>query len=712
MLNRLGWRLASISSTHHEDFRRKFALKTNEQDCRLLHHQFTQILGGPYGKSSLLVVGDILGLRGQCCNRQRLSDLSRSKALLFSQMLAIDSRSSLSARIRARSKQSERQEVVSEGCQHTSNDEHLQPNRKRILLFTSKFYISLLLTLFIVICTSQIVLFHYYVSVSTNSIKTRNYSFEDWHCLYPGLGDIFELAQKFGLDLVVIDPDLVRSLENEETNIGGTQNESTKTKQLPTFTQPLKRGQESTYKTIVHLTAINETSGGQPSLKLFYNALKSNGFSTMKFVDTSQLMQPEVYHRASHLFDDMPLEGVWEHKYSHDTNSQHESTDSTPETHSDSHENEISKIYTEFITHIFILNRTQSLDLSSTKQLCNNQARFTVIHIFVLYNYNYNPSEQWIQPGLVMDEVDKHKLLRFNVHSFDFRIPIEQYYIHQKSETISLVSSTGFGKDYRKRSLKRIRILRCGNGGLLRYANNTYTHCEKSQFNIRGLIDNSGRISNYLSDLDSIKPIGNREDHRLLVAQLTTAFHFMDTFSKTYGNFSFWITGATLLAYHKHCDLAVEFASNRQIEGTANKQTDNIYNLEIGLFSDEMNATMLEDLAKANNIGIVMLSDWRKSNTMIRFRFKECPKVVFSFYLYELRKNYFQQYFITRNSMITSNKSNRRSKLKRRSTNEPDAGHHVFNTNDLNLCWTCIEHFKPFRVPCNVNEHLRRIFIV
>lgn len=596
-----------------------------------------------------------------------------------------------------------------------------QPKRNGILSFSSKFYISLVLTLVIVISISQVFLFHYYFASNTNkfsSNKTQSFAFEQWHCLYPGLDDVFELAQKFGVDLVVVDPDLIGSLGIKDTNIVGHQSnqvDAISSKQTPSFSEPSKRtNQESPYKTIVHFTAINETSGGQPSLKLFYNALKNNGYIIMKYVDSSQLMQPEVYRRASHLFDDMPLDGVYEHKYSHDSNSQHNSMDYFTGNHLDPHENEVSKIYTEFITHIFILNRTQSIELRNNKQLCNNNlaARFTVIHVFVLYNYEYSPSKQWIQPGLVMDEIDKHKLLSYNVHSFDFRIPIEQYYIHQKRKVIDLTRPFNNRKSRRKRSLDRIRILKPGKGSLLVYANNSYVHCKKSQFNITGLVDNEKRLSNYLTTLDNIKPIDNREHHEFIVDQLVTALHFMDTFSKTYGNFTFWITGSSLLAYHKFCDLAIQQTYDLEAGMyVTNKLGDNMYNLEIGLYSEEMNPIMLDDLAKANNIGIVMISDWRKSSTLISFQFKECPNVIFNLYLYELRKDFHQYHYITRSSMIISHKFNKRPKTKRH-LNNLDSGHHVFNTNDLDLCWTCIENLKPFRVPCNVYEHLRRIYII
>lgn len=651
-------------------------------------------------------------------NRKKNLYQSSSKTFLPSQIVDISNRFSLSTS-RLRNVNFEAQELVdNEFLQKTNdNDKYKQPNRKRILLFTSKFYISLLLTLVIVISISQVFLFHYYVSINTNSGKRQaeQYAFEEWHCLYPGLDDILDLAQRFGVDLVVIDPDLVGSLNKKGANIGGNQNESTMSKQILSFSQPSKISQESTYKTIVHFTAINETSGGQPSLKLFHNALKNNGYITIKYIDTSQLMQPEVYRRASHLFDDMPLDGVWEHKFSHDSNSQHNSIDYyTEKIHLDSHEDEVSKIYTEFITHIFIVNRTQSIDSSTNKQICKNQARqFTVIHIFVLYNYDYSPSKQWIQPGLVMDEVDKHKLLRYNVHSFDFRIPIEQYYIHQKKKVISLVSPIGTKKERKKRYLNKMRILDPENGSLLSYINNTYIHCKKSQFNISGSVENPNKINKYLSTLDNIKPISDREDRELLINQLATAFHFMNTFSTTYGNFSFWITGATLLAYYKHCDLAIKPTQfNLEARDSNAMRGEDIYNLEIGLFSDEVSAAMLDDLSKANNIGIVMMSDLRKSGSVISFQFKECPIVLFNLYLYEFKKDLFQYYFTTRNSMVMSHKSNKRSKLKRNSARELDIGHHVFNTNDLNLCWTCLEHFKPFRVPCNVYEHLRRIYII
>lgn len=596
---------------------------------------------------------------------------------------------------------------------HCNFDGNKRTSRKKII-FSSKSYVAAGLTLVITISIIQVFLFHYYIGFNSRiSDGSQTFAFEDWHCFYPGLDDIHELAQKFGVDLVVVDPDLINLLERRRTNSEDRLNDANRSLAL-TFSEPSKRNQESTHKTIVHLAAINETSGGQPNLKLFYNALKNNGYTTLKYVDSSQSMQPEVYRRASHLFDDMPLEGIREHKYSHDTSLLHSSIDEPSKYNLDPHDgDEVSKIYTEFITHIFILNRTEPIEVPKNDQsFCNNdrhdEARFTVIHVLVLYNYDYNPTEKWIQPGLVMDEIDKHKLLKFNVHSFDFRIPVEQYYIHEKRQVLSVTRPPKVNR--RKRSLESIRILEPNKNSQLNYINNSYLHCKASQFDIRGLRDNQKRVSNYLLSLDNSKPISIRESRRFIINQLITAFQFMDTFSSTYGNFSYWITGSTLLAYYKHCDLAIQPISDSMLSDN-NKPEDVIWNLEFGLFSAEVNTNILEDLAGARNIGIVMMSDWLKAEALISFYFRECPNIIINLYLYELKKDFYQYYFITRNSMTMNHKFTKRLKSKNYLSNF-NVGHHVFNTDNLNLCWTNIEKFKPFRVPCNVYDHLRRIYVI
>lgn len=594
---------------------------------------------------------------------------------------------------------------------------------RKNFLFSSKFYISIVITLTLI--TTQFFLIHYIIGLTSSRTLFSDYdnvqSGQDWDCICPGLSEIYYLAIRFGVDLVVVDPDLLESLEKDSSK-SQVDNDN-----VIDFSRPSKRYQESTDKTIVHLAAINETSGGQPNLKLFYNALKNNGYTILKYHDTSQLMQPEVYRRPSHLFDDMPSDGVRWHKYSHDsTFLQEESVkthdDYNPESEM-AHQDEISKIYTEFISHIFILDTIQTSDqvneeLSSC-ELETNSKHFTVIHMMVLYNYDYNPSNFWIQSSLSMNEIDKHKLLSYRVHSFDFRIPIEETYIHEKRNIVSVIKPSAPSGRKKRSSENQIRVFEPKGDRLLNFVNNSYVFCESTQFNISGLVDNPRRISNYLKELDNTRLITKLEDGDFVQEQLSIALQFMNTFSKAYGNFSFWITGSSLLAYHKHCSLAVvpelDFANkvrltDQQTDIHAYSSENILINLEIGLFLSEVNETVLNDLANANSIGVIMMSDWRKTNSPITFQFRDSPNLLFNLYLYALKKDFYQYYFVTQSSMIMTHKFNK--KQRDDSPKSSSFGHHVFSTNNLNLCWTRCDKLNPFRIPCNVHDHLRRIYII
>lgn len=608
-----------------------------------------------------------------------------------------------------------------------SNQSQIARSPRTNLIFSSRFYIAIVVTLILI--TSQLLLIHYIIS-STSARKLFNFydsydggrSAQDWDCVCPHFSDIRNLADRFGVDLVVVDPDLLKLLELDSSDSPNSEND------VIDFSRPSKQYQESTDKTIFHLAAINETSGGQPNLKLFYNALKNNGYTVLKYHDTSQVMQPEVYKRPSHLFDDMPLDGVRWHKYSHDSTFLHD--EQSIKTHDDyypeasQHEDEVSKIYTEFMSHIFILNATQTDDESKEKShSCNHQLyskQFTVIHILVLYNYDYNPSRWWIQSSLQMNELDKHKLLSYRVHSFDFKVPIEETYIHEKRVIVNKVKP-GAPKVRKKRSSENhIRVFEPEGDRLLRFVNNSYVFCKPAQFNISGSIDNPRRMSNYLIELDNTRPITEFEDVDFIQTQLNVALQFMDTFSRAYGNFSYWITGGSLLAYYKHCSLAVtpelfatskmRLAGDKQVSKTEFSSENILINLELGLFSSEVNDSILNDLANANGIGVIMMSDWRKINSPITFQFRDCPNLLFNLYLYELRKDFYQYYFVTRSTMTMLHKFNKRQTID--NSKGLSYGHHVFNTNNLNLCWTRGDNLNPFRIPCNIHDHLRRIYII
>lgn len=595
------------------------------------------------------------------------------------------------------------------------------------LIFSSRFYIAIVVTLILI--ASQLLLIHYIIS-STRARKlfTPYHSDDggrmeqDWDCICPYFSDVRNLANRFGVDLVVVDPDLLKSLELDSGDLPNSDVDT-----VIDFSRPSKQYQESTDKIIFHLAAINETSGGQPNLKLFYNALKNNGYTVLKYHDTSQVMQPEVYKRPSHLFDDMPLDGVRWHKYSHDSSFLQ---DESVKTHDDyypeasQHGDEVSKIYTEFISHIFILNTTQiyNEEFKENLRICNHQlgsTQFPVIHILVLYNHDHDPSRWWIQSSLQMNELDKHKLLSYKVHSFDFKVPIEETYIHEKRIIVNKVKPGSSRARLKRSSENQIRVFEPEGDRLLRFVNNSYVFCKLNQFNISGSIDNPRRMSNYLIELDNTRPLTELEDVESIRSQLNVALQFMDTFSKAYGNFSYWITGGSLLAYHKHCSLAVVpelFAANKmrltdkQVSEMEYSSENILINLELGLFSSEVNDSILNDLANANAIGVIMMSDWSKTNSPITFQFRDCPNLLFNLYLYELRKDFYQYYFVTRNTMTMMHKFNKRQTIDNSRT--LSYGHHVFNTNNLNLCWTRCDNLNPFRIPCNIHDHLRRIYII
>lgn len=560
---------------------------------------------------------------------------------------------------------------------------------------SSRFILSIMVTFFIIIV--QFFLVIYYINqyrVDLQGDSDDNYT-PDWDCSYPGLKEIYHAAQRSGVELVVVDPDLLEELEQ-------TSNPRKGFKSRPRLSFEQRRsGQDFSHKTIVHLAAINETSGGQPSLKLFVNELKSSGYAMLKYDDTSQLMPPEAYKRDRHQLDDMLEDDINGHKESHDLKSAH-----LYDSEKISHQNEqFYKIYTEFLTHLFVLNYTHPTELYlKERKLCKEkgaQDLSVVIHIMVLYNYDFDPSNQWIQPDLVFSEIDKHKLLSYNVHSVDFRISLKHHYLHPKRLTVSVIKPTRF-LDHRNRSPERVRVFEPIEDRLLRYVNNSYVHCQPAQFKIGELLDNRKHYSKYLRLLDESTPLREEE----VQVQLRTALRFMEIFSGSYNNFSFWLTGSTLLAYHKYCQLALCTACN-MTNPDSNEWT--IY-LEFGLLLNELDATMIRDLANANTIGVNMLSEWKDSNALISFRLQDSPNLVIDMHPYELRKDFYEYYYITRSTMTSNIRFGRKSKAKKRSLQL--AGHHVFSTSNLELCWTKLHGFSPFRVPCETHDHLRRIYVI
>lgn len=550
----------------------------------------------------------------------------------------------------------------------------------RYRLTSSRVFISAILASVILLC--QLLLFHYYYWTISNQYVGHQNPLETIYCTHELLFGIQRLALQSDVELVLVDPDVVES--TDKYHMGNSNVEFS-------FS---KKSQESTHKSILHFAAVNETSGGQPNLKLFHESLKNNGYIILQY-DSNRPMQPEVYRRESHLFD------------------------GHHELHGDKSE-KISKIYTEFIAHIFVLNRTSLPEKSQDSYRCNKQlhqreARTTVIHIFVLYNYEHNPENQWIQPALQMDELDKHKLLTYNVHWVDFRILIEHHYLHPKRLIASI--SIANKRQIERQPMHSIRVFEPETDRLLSYANNSFVDCEISPFNLKGLIDSRRRYGKYSTMLDGAKPEPEGDMKTQLQYQIDLALQFMSTYSNVYGNFSHWLTGSSLLSYLKFCDLAIvldgqTLAGDNDVDDLVREP---IINLELGVFASEFNESILEGLANATNIGVKMISDWRRPNRMIQFKLADCPNVLYRIYVYELHEDFYQYYFITQNSMILNQKRKRKrsTKVKINEDGSTDWGHHVFGLHNLELCWTQFKGIsKPFRVPCNIHDHLRRIYIV
>lgn len=625
----------------------------------------------------------------------------------------------------------------------TSKPSILHSSRRRNLISTSNFVCALLIT--IVIILTQLFIVHHYVGDATRrhrlfNLKGANRETDllaksSWFCHgFSHLNRIAQLAHEFQVELVIVDPNLLGLLVDDEDD------EATPEEGLE-FSFNGKMRQEAGRKTIVHLAAINETSGGQPNLKLFYTALKEH-YHMLKYNDASETMAAEVYRRQPHQLDDVQLDAMQDSRGHEEQSMQMAAADF-----------EISKIYTEFISHVLILNATQPADSELKKwapsRKClgssagNDEPEpFIAVHLFVLYNYEFQPDDEWIQSSLLLDEIDRHKLLAYGVHSIDFRVPLDHYYIHKKRRTASLLEASSFKSPLKPdRPMNKLKILEPNHW--LDYANNTYLHCKQSSFNISALREGNRRMSGYLKTLDAAQPLKTSRYRAMLLDQLSIALQFMNVFSKSYGNFSFWLTGSTLLAYHKFCQL-IALTQTRKWEHQLGPTTEDdlmllsiddyeeqVFNdntmleFELGLFESELNSTMLNDLSEANMIGVTMMSDWRGSNgnNLVSFHVKDCPNLVFNLHFYKLKRDFYQPYYVTNDNMIYNHKFRRRKSSK--TTNPSNGlnpktwldssamvGHHVFSTRNLELCWTRLDHLEPFRVPCDVHDHLRRIYVI
>lgn len=597
----------------------------------------------------------------------------------------------------------------------------------------SKFTIAIAITVFVLI--TQILIIHYYIGSNSFTIsRLRGNPPSDelelanqyrWVCLsFPHLKNIIRLAERYGVELVIVDPDFLHLVESLSEFSSGNQEVISFSDMSRASSTSRTKQEPGWHKSIIHLAAINETSGGQPNLKLFYNALKHSDYVVNKYNDASETMQPEVYKRPMHLFDDDDGQSLG-----------NPSGRSILSASLQNEDEQVSKIYTEFISHLFVVNNTAK-DMVETVAQCTDMSKsgaFVVLHILVLYNYEYQPEKQWIQSSLHLDEIEKHRLLSYGLHSMDFRLPMQQYYIHPKRPLVKIQDE--FTSTSRLiQSLVGYRLLK--DDRVLHYVNNTYAHCKNSMFNITRLLDSSRRLSNYLMLLDSAQPLQASPFRDVVMNQVAIGLKFMEVFSKTYGSFAYWITGSTLLAYHKFCELVLmptgdkpskfsrsSISRNALEEDESDESSDSlqalkddiIINLELGIFADELNITMLEDLSRSNMIGITMISDWRKPNGHISFHVSDCPNLIFKLYPYERRRDFYQYYFITRNSMILNHRFRRKKfppSLTSAHSLHTNAGHHVFTARNLDLCLTRIDKFHPFRVPCDVHDHLRRIYII
>lgn len=619
-------------------------------------------------------------------------------------------------------------------------------------------YISILLTVTLIL--AQVILFHIYVGFD---FSNSNHKMKSWQAnelsnvikqvstVLTQLDEVLQLAAKFELDVLLTDSHLIDklnyiSMSTSENKQGSTQY-STRTQQQTQSKvgqENGKQNQEPKLDSIIHLAIVNETSGGQPNIQLFAEALKSElNFLKLQFDEQSgELLAPEVY--------EVPISKL--NAYSSNELLEQRQQNSL-----------ISKVYSQFVSHIFVLAKLPTE--SATKRTANNTSDkranklrieshdsklnkipkshrlLFVVHLFVLYNFDDN---FWIQHPLELDEMQKHKLLSFNVHSFDFKIGTDFHYLHEKRDLQSL-SLSAFGA---KSELKYLNSFIDNKYKALSYENNAFICCKAFNFSIEAsrdhhssenvLLDfilggNIGSVENRaIAGLDSLqvktintnkatskymKSLDKTELDQIqgssIEQQLATAVQFFAAFSQTFGNFSYWLTGASLLDYHKFCSLSTN--SNQR-----NLNTNSSYEfvkLEFGVFESEFGDNAFEGLRDASDIGVVLLTNLTQAAQQFSFQLvSDCPKVVFHVYLHSMHEVPGKGSFFT-SPLMTRHKINHRS-LKRlkvtRAKVIASSEAHIFPRDYLTLCFTNLKLASSsflVKVPCFILEYLRRIFV-
>lgn len=610
---------------------------------------------------------------------------------------------------------------------------------------TKSFAVAIVTTATIVII--QLILFHIYIgfNIFDENHVLRSDQDNQFKLMINKLDDILKVSQQFNLEIVLIDPHLLSDIEyadskyhNPKRNIKATSNQ--------------KRNQEHQREAVVHLAIVNETSGGQPNIKMFTDALKASGYSTLQFHEKSSFVGPEIYTLPIEKLDSLSYDGIKEQHnhlelYTQSFNSKNQGSKNNIT-------NYISKVYTEFLSHLFILDKHISINnegsTKSHKQLliptdASHQHSDTtnskvpilkvlpfVIHVLVLYNFEFNPATFWVQPALSLSDQEKHTLLSYSVHSFDFKIPLEYNYLHRKLFTKPIVT-----QNVRSESIKVIRAFHKAEQETqpahLSFVNNSFIECRKENFNIVAQIQHlhgeHKLVTNYLIGLDKSAPLMSRSSSYIrtselenLIDQLATAMQFMTTYSSSYSNFSFWLTGSSLLNYHKFCNLVVDVRTKSVSENNSsrfkyklNENNDDDYmnyqllpridlmiNIEIGVYENEFGNDAFEDLASSREIGVVIISKLSKDRLYFSFRLKECRNIVFHIYLYSKRNLDYESALMTNeNKFVKSYSRNKRQPL----------GRHIFLKENLILCLTHLADIGMFRVPCNINDHLSRIYI-
>lgn len=543
-----------------------------------------------------------------------------------------------------------------------------------------------------VVVVAQLVLFHLYVGFRLDAAVARKLltggkwrADERLERALAALGELADLATGLGVQLVLVDEQLlarVRARRHQQTEA-----------ELATDTPSQRRlRQEARADTVVHLAIVNETSNGQPNIKRFADELRAR-YLTMQFAEGLATMQAEVYKLSAGQLDALAVDGLaedaaggrWRAHAPH--NSQERPTDSLGPW--EPHESEgISKVYTEFLTHVFVLAKSKrEHDNDEPHEAAGGGKRLSVAsqnaarkpapierlpwvaHIVVLYNFEPSPGRLWIQRALALDEARKHRLLAFDVHAFDFQLGIQNSYLHAKRPLGELADS-----EQLPRRLAGLKVF----ASPLNFANNSYVHCEPTNLALAGA--------------SHLTPAREPPDVERLADELATGVQFMDMFARAYGNFSFWLTGASLLSYYRSCELAA-----------AGKRRGPPVSVEWGLFASEFDATAFNDLATAADIGVSLVSARPRGGATRRtlaFTLADCPHLIFRLFLYELRLDGARGAFFVSPPM-TGGASGQRRRA------EQD---HTFAPASLQLCLTHLPEVGLFKVPCDAREHLQRIF--